>query len=249
VKLFHLFFITLLLSACQPSEEAKKSETAAKQSEQSPEASAENEHDSSHNHDHDHTQNQKPILSPLLEQPYEVVESDQACSEPVVIEFFAYQCPHCYTLEKHSQAWQEKNNGKVKFLSIPTHLGNQQFGSFILVHEAARTLGILNKVTPLLFKRLHEEKKLFSSQDEAIDFLVSAGANKERATKAIGDEEAIKTAIDNNFGLLAKYKVSGVPTILVNHRYKFNVTKAGGYDKVFEVVDQTLKLPSNCNGQ
>jgi len=49
--------------------------------------------------------------------------------------------------------------------------------------------------------------------------------------------------------LLAKYKIAGVPTILVNHRYKFDVTKAGGYDKVFEVVDQTLAMPSNCSGK
>ena len=249
MKLFHLFFLTLLLSACQPSEEIKKSEAAEKQSSPEPKTSSENEHDKSHNHDHDHVQAQKAILSPLLEQPYEIIESDEACSEPVVIEFFAYQCPHCYTLEKHSQAWQKENRGKVKFQSIPTHLGNQQFGPFILVHETAKALGLLDKVTPMLFKRLHEEKKLFSSQGEAIDFLVSAGAKKENALKTMGDEEAIKTAIDSNFRLLAKYKISGVPTILVNHRYKFDVTKAGGYDKVFKVVDQTLKLPSNCNAK
>lgn len=249
MKLFYFTFLALLLSACQPSEEVKKPEAAEKPANLEPKTSPENEHNNSHNHDHDHAQTQKPTLSPLLEQPYEIVESDEACSEPVVIEFFAYQCPHCYTLEKHSQAWQEKNKGKVKFQSIPTHLGNQQFGPFILVHETAKTLGLLDKVTPMLFKRLHEEKKLFSSQDEAIDFLVSAGAEKESALKVMGDEEAIKTAIDSNFRLLAKYKISGVPTILVNHRYKFDVTKAGGYDEVFKVVDQTLKLPSNCNAQ
>jgi len=247
VKLFRLLFLALLLSACQPADETKKPEAIEKAPEPEAKTSSVQTHD--HSHEHEHPQTNKPNISPLLEQPYEIVESDETCTEPVVMKFFAYQCPHCYTLEKHTQTWKKENNGKVKFQAVPTHLGNQQFGPFILVHETAKTLGLLDKITPMLFKRLHEEEKLFSSQDEAIDFLVSAGANKESATVAIENEEAIKTAIDSNFRLLAKYKISGVPTILVNHRYKFNVTKAGGYDKVFEVVNQTLKLPSNCGLQ
>ena len=188
-------------------------------------------------------------FSLLREQPFNLIESDESCDVPVVMEFFAYQCPHCYTLESHAKKWKDANQGKVKFVAIPTHLGNEQFGSFLIVHYAAKILGLLDKATPALFARIHDEKRGFSSVEEATDFLVTLGADPEKAKTAIESDEQIKTSIDEGFRLLSKYKIAGVPTIIVNHKYQFDVTKAGGYDKVFEVVNQTLALESNCNSK
>ena len=188
-------------------------------------------------------------FSLLREEPFNRIESDETCDTPVVMEFFAYQCPHCFTLESEAKKWKDANQGKVKFVAIPTHLGNEQFGSFLIVHHAAKILGVLDKATPALFKRIHEENKGFSSPDDAINFLVALGASPEKAKSAVESDEQIKTSIDESFRLLAKYKIAGVPTIIVNHKYQFDVTKAGGYDKVFDVVNQTLALDSNCTNQ
>ncbi len=188
-------------------------------------------------------------FSLLTEQPYDIIESDEACTAPIVIEFFAYQCPHCYKLEKFVDAWKKQNTGKVQFRSVPTDLGRKEFSSFLIVHHSAEKLGLLDSAIPALFNRLHEQKKAFASLDEAVSFLISLGASEQDAKKTIEDQEAIKAAIGEDFRLLSKYQVTGVPAILVNHRYKFDVTKAGGYDKVFEVVEETLKLPSGCTGK
>ncbi len=186
-------------------------------------------------------------FSLLVDLPYDIIESDQACEKPIVIEFFAYQCPHCYKLQKYAEAWKQKNGDKVNFKTIPTHLGHQEFNSFLIVHQAAKHLGILDKATPKMFTRLHEQKKAFASQDDVIAFFTSLGVTEDKARSAIQDGPKIQADIDEGFKMLAKYKVAGVPTLLVNYRYQFDVTKAGGYDKVFEVVNETLKLPSNCS--
>lgn len=197
--------------------------------------------------DSDLAESELKDFSLLRDEPFTRIESDESCDVPVVMEFFAYQCPHCYTLETEAKKWKDLNKGKVKFVAIPTHLGREEYGSFLIVHHASDLLGLLDKATPALFDRIHNQKKGFSSPEEAIDFLVSLGANQEEAKIAIESDEKIKTAIDESFRLLSKYKISGVPTIIVNHKYQFDVTKAGGYDKVFEVVNQTLKLDSNCS--
>lgn len=228
----------ILLSACQPNDNSKKTidvKTETKNTQLT---------------------DVKPTLKPenkskdfsvLVDQPYDVIESDEACSDPVVLEFFAYQCPHCYKLEEFAEKWKKSKESNIKFQAVPTHLGHEQFGSFLIVHQAAKNLGLLEYAIPGLFKRLHEEKKAFSSPQEAVEFLVSIGATKDDAEKAINDNDKIKDGMDKNFALLAKYKIAGVPTMIVNHRYQFDVTKAGGYDKVFKVVEETLKLPSNCS--
>ena len=244
VKVFGIFALILALSACQPAaddqKDLKESNPAATESKSQPKKDV--------NHSEAGADPEKSEgFSMVPGLPYEIIESDVVCNAPVVIEFFAYQCPHCYKLEQFAEAWKKENAAKIEFQAVPTHLGHQEFGPFLIVHQAAKNLGLLDKATPMLFKRLHEQKKSFASPDDAIAFLLSIGASEEDAKKALDDEEKIKTAIDDNFRLLAKYKITGVPAILVNHRYQFNVTKAGGYDKVFEVVEETLKLPSNCS--
>ncbi|MBV1908749.1 MAG: DsbA family protein [Kangiellaceae bacterium] len=234
MNLARIILLSLLITACNPTEEKSIETTASK-----PIAVEE------HNHKHENT-------AAIMEDsglPYDIIESDEACESPIVIEFFAYQCPHCSTLEKFAKKWKDKNAGKVEFRAVPTHLGNQQFGSFLIVHQAAKVLGVLDKATPKLFSRIHDDQKAFASEQEAVDFLIALGVSKEDAVKTLQDQENSKNAIDDDFRLLAKYKIAGVPTILVNHRYQFDVTKAGGYEKVFEVVDQTLALPSNCGAK
>jgi thiol:disulfide interchange protein DsbA len=251
VRIISIFALILSLAACQQaaddtatSKEVDKKVTASETNKnQSAAEVVEKTKESNEKVESAETKD----FSLLTEQPYDIVESDEACTAPVVIEFFAYQCPHCYKLEKFADAWKKKNAGKVQFRSVPTDLGRKEFSSFMIVHHSAEKLGLLDSAIPALFNRLHEQKKAFASLDEAVDFLVSLGASEQDAKKAIEDQEAVKTAIDESFRLLSKYKITGVPAILVNHRYKFDVTKAGGYDKVFEVVEETLKLPSGCS--
>ena len=222
--------VVLLIAACQPSANEDQSNTAEKpHAVKSEEIAPKND------------------FSLLVDQPYDIIESDQTCEEPIVIEFFAYQCPHCYTLEKQAAVWKKKNQGKINFLAVPTHLGHQEFSSFLIVHQAAKRLGIIDKAMPKMFTRLHEEKKAFASQDDVVAFFHSLGVPEEKARTAILSGKEIQKEIDKNFELLAKYKIASVPTIIVNYRYQFDVTKAGGYNKVFDVVDETLGLPSSCS--
>ncbi len=244
MKFISIFAFLLLLSACQQPDSEVQETNTTKETTTLAETPASTKTDV--RKEKLETSKSQGDFSLLVDLPYEIVESDEKCESPVVIEFFAYQCPHCYTLEKFAEQWRSEHEREIEFLSVPTHLGHQEFGAFLILHQSAKKLGLLDKVRPLLFKRIHDEKKSFASPEEAIAFLVSAGANAVEAKKAIEDEEAIKTGIDENFRLIGKYKIAAVPTILVNHRYKFDVTKAGGYEKVFQVVEQTLLLPSEC---
>ncbi|MDQ7048860.1 MAG: thiol:disulfide interchange protein DsbA/DsbL [Enterobacterales bacterium] len=235
MKKIALLTIFLLLSACQPD----KAETQTTENKSV---------DSTANSQPRALQENPPAEFSLTpKQPYEVLESDETCNQPEVMEFFAYQCPHCYKLEPFAEKWLQQKSANIKFISVPTHLGHKEFGSFLIVHQTAIGLGMLDQVTLKLFERIHKQKKGFNSQVDAVNFLVAAGADEHQALKEIQNGEKIKTAMDNNFKLLAQYKITGVPTIVVNKKYKFSVSQAGGYDKVFDMVEETLKLPSNCS--
>lgn len=244
-NLIIILLAVFALSACQQEAEKAKTETreaaqtvaekAKKEAEKvvdSTKAAVSGEH------------NNQVEAAPL--EPYTEVEPQFECEQPVVLEFFAYQCPHCYNLEPSAAAWRKKNAGKVKFVSVPSHLGRSEFGPFLLVHHAAEKLGILESTQHALFKRLHEEKKVFSSPEEAADFLVAQGANRKKALELLNDQESMGKIFERDFNMMQKYKVTSVPRVIVNHQYSTSITQAGGHDEVFQLVDELLKKDHNC---
>lgn len=248
----------LLITACQQEEkpvaaqnQQEQKEATAKTAIEKTEAKVETvveSHDDSHSH-HGHDHGAAPTSdTPLVMtgERFKMVEPQEECSEPVVIEFYAYHCPHCKDLEPAAEAWRKKNAGKVKFISVPSDLGHQQMGSLLLVHHAAKILGVLEKTQHALFNRFHVEKKLFSSADEAAQFLADQGADLEKAKLVLADQEAMSKSINPDFELLNKYRIASVPQVLVNHQYITDITSAGGHKEVFETVDEMLKLQHNC---
>ena len=180
-KLSIILLSVFLLAACQPSDEVKEPVAEAEKTEANndvvtdaaPEANDTGTHGENDGHGHNHDLAVKAGSG----APFEEVTSDLACEAPIVIEFFAYQCPHCYNLESAAEAWRKKTGSKVEFLSVPTHLGRNEFGSLLLVHHAAQKLGVLDKARHALFERVHKEKKLFANPEEAADFLAEQGAD------------------------------------------------------------------------
>ncbi len=262
-NIYVILMTLLLLTACQESQEAQESKEKEASTERSMAADkpadstdsvpqdpqhdqSKNEH-TGHDHSHGHSHDQKePMASDEKKPPFREIKPEYACEKPVVIEFYAYQCPHCYDLEPAAEAWIKKNNGKVEFISVPTDLGRKEFGVLLLVHHAANKLGVLNKTRPALFKRVHDEKKLFGSADEAAEFLAAQGADKKEALKVLNDQEAMVAEIKRDFEMMAKYKITHVPQVMVNHQYITDITSAGSPTKVFERVDEMLALENSC---
>jgi len=252
-KLISLVFAATLIVGCQgentQEEKPEAAEKAAATTQSKTETKAEeakSENHDGHSHEgHDHGAHEQAGKGPKFVE----IEPLFECEEPVVIEFFAYHCPHCYNLEPAAEKWREKNKGKVKFLSVPTTLGYNEFGPYLLVHHAAKKLGVLEKAQHAIFERFHKEKKLFASPEDAAAFLASLGADEKEALEVLGDQEYMSKSIEADYELLSKYKVSSVPQVLVNHKYLTNITAAGGNDQVFELVDQLLDKPHSCEAK
>lgn len=245
-KVITIIISLLLLSACQEdqnktTEQAETAVETTQQKQPTENQAAKDQQQESHEH-HDHSASSDG-------SKYQTIEPQVTCEKPIVIEFFAYQCPHCYNLEPSAEAWRKKNAGKVEFRSIPTTLGHEELGSLLLVHHAAKLLGIGEKTQHALFNRFHKEKKLFASQEEAVEFLVAQGADAKKAATVLSDKEGMSKSIEADFELLKQYKISSVPFLLVNHQYTTSIDSAGGHTEVFEVVDETLQLTHSCQAK
>ena len=71
------------------------------------------------------------------------------------------------------------------------------------------------------------------------DFVATQGVDKDKFLQTF-DSFAIKGKIAQAKELAKKYEVSGVPTLIVNGKYRFDLGTAGGPEQALNVADQLI---------
>lgn len=177
---------------------------------------------------------------------YKVVAQDAQTDVPAgkseVIEFFWYGCPHCYALEPALEAWVAKLPDDVVFRRVPAV--TPMWETDARAYYVAQMLGITDKVHKDLFDAIHLKHQLDLVRDEdAIAEFFSHYGVSEDDVKAAWHSFTVDTKIQEAKSLERRFKLTGVPMLVVNGKY----TTGAGFpgikqeDQILDVVDYLLK--------
>ena len=155
-----------------------------------------------------------------------------------VVELFWYGCPHCYSFEPVVNPWAEKLPADVNFVRIPAMFGGpwDAHGQMFLTLEA---MGVENKVHSAVFNAIQKEGKRLTKPEEMADFLATQGVDKDKFL-ATFNSFAVQGQVQKAKELAKKYEISGVPTMVVNGKYRFDLGTAGGPEQALNVADQLI---------
>ncbi|NMY74009.1 MULTISPECIES: thiol:disulfide interchange protein DsbA [Pseudomonas] len=155
-----------------------------------------------------------------------------------VVELFWYGCPHCYAFEPVVNPWVEKLPADVNFVRIPAMFGGpwDAHGQLFLTLEA---MGVEHKVHNAVFEAIQKEGKRLTDPADMADFLATQGVDKDKFL-ATFNSFAIKGQIVKAKELAKKYEITGVPTMVVNGKYRFDLGTTGGPEKTLNVADQLI---------
>lgn len=172
---------------------------------------------------------------------YVELSSAVPVSEPgkiEVVEMFWYGCPHCYAFEPTINPWAEKLPADVHFVRIPAMFGGpwDAHGQLFLTLQA---MGVENKVHSAVFNAIQKEHKKLTTPDEMAEFVATQGVDKDKFL-ATFNSFAIKGQIVAAKELAKKYEITGVPTLIVNGKYRFDLGSAGGPEQTLQVADQLI---------
>lgn len=155
-----------------------------------------------------------------------------------VVELFWYGCPHCYAFEPTINPWVEKLPKDVNFRRLPAMFGGpwDAHGQLFLTLEA---MGVEHNVHNAVFEAIQKQGKRLTKPDEMADFVATQGVDKDKFM-ATFNSFAIQGQIKQAKELAQKYGVQGVPTLIVNGKYRFDLGTAGGPEAVLNVADQLI---------
>ena len=154
-----------------------------------------------------------------------------------VVELFWYGCPHCYAFEPTINPWVEKLPADVNFVRIPAMFGGiwNVHGQLFITLEA---MGVEHSVHKAVFEAIHNGKKL-ATPEEMAEFVAEQGIDKNKFLSTY-NSFAVKGKVEDAKKKAQAYQISGVPTMVVNGKYRFDLGSAEGPDGVLNVADQLI---------
>lgn len=152
-----------------------------------------------------------------------------------VVEMFWYGCPHCYHFEPALEAWLKHKPDDVMFRRVPA-LFNEQWVVHARAYYAAEALGVLEKLHQPLFDAIHKDGKHIMDEESIIKFAASQGIDEQQFREAY-DSFGVDKKVRQAMMATRDYGITGVPSLIVNGKYRTSPSLAGGTDNVLKVID------------
>lgn len=161
-----------------------------------------------------------------------------------VVALFGYSCPYCYQLEPTLNEWKKDLPEDVSFVKMPAMFG----GVWNLHGQMFYTLQALkadDSIHEAIFKGMHEQNRRLASLPEITAFVGNLGIDKDSFVKA-WNSFGVKSQMERAKRQAIAFQVSGVPTLVVNGKYRFDIGMAGGLRETAEVADQLIAKERNA---
>jgi len=165
--------------------------------------------------------------------------TSSAAGKIEVAEVFWYGCSHCYNLEPVLSDWVKKLPPDVSFVRIPVMWNptNEIHGRIFYTAEA---LGRLDVINPAMFKAIHVENRPLTDEKAILAFFEENGvtaADFNKTFRSFAVESQLKRAKD----LTVKYKVRGVPLLVVDGKYTTDGPQIRSHQDLLAVTEELIQ--------
>jgi thiol:disulfide interchange protein DsbA len=156
--------------------------------------------------------------------------------EVEVVEVFSYACIHCKTFDPTLEAWTEALPEGVQFRRVPA-IFDQTWALFAQAFYTAEVLGVTDAVHTPMFRAIHEQGvDLRDPNLMASLFEQAAGVDPEEFLQVF-NSFGVRSRVQQAQAHGRAYGITGVPTLIVDGRYRVDGRMAGNNTNMLAVVE------------
>jgi thiol:disulfide interchange protein DsbA len=179
----------------------------------------------------------------VAQQPYTELKPPlptDAQGKIEVLEFFWYECPHCYELEPVLEKWVARLPKDVEFRRVPATF-NERWNISARVFYTLESMGLLDKLHKPLFDAIHKDRLRVTDERQLTDWLQRQGVDIAKFQAAYRSF-AVDSKLKRTQQLVAASKIDGVPALLIDGRY---LVAAGGavgtHERMTQIADALIE--------
>ncbi len=163
-----------------------------------------------------------------------------------VVELFWYGCPHCFRLEPALNKWLANKPDNVVFYRVPA-VFNPTWALHARAFYSAKSLGLIEdgktEFHDAFFNEIHKKKNRLNTKKTVEKFFARFGISAEDFNNTF-DSFAVNTKVNRAVTLSKRYQLDGVPTLIVNGKYRTDGPMAGGHKGMLKVLNFLIKKES-----
>jgi thiol:disulfide interchange protein DsbA len=156
-----------------------------------------------------------------------------------IVEFFWYECPHCYSLESALETWVKRLPKDAEFKRVPA-VFNERWAISARVYYTLEAMGELERLHKPLFEAIHKQSLRITNEKQLSDWLQRQNVDLAKfsaALKSFSVESRLKRAAE--LGQAAK--LDGVPALMVNGRYLVAASATASEEKMLAIADSLIE--------
>lgn len=174
-------------------------------------------------------------------QHYSVIETPVATAAPnassvEVVEVFSYMCIHCYTFDPLLSDWHKAQNDDVNFQRLPA-VFSPAWELLAQAYYTAESLGVVEAMHEPLFKAVHVDRLDLRDEDLMAGLFQRHAGIETDTFKKVYKAFSVRSRVMQSRGKSRSYGITGVPTMIVNGKYRVDGQSAGGNIEMLKVVD------------
>ncbi|MFK7993448.1 MAG: thiol:disulfide interchange protein DsbA/DsbL [Granulosicoccus sp.] len=168
----------------------------------------------------------------LIDPPLNTRVSDKV----EVIEYFWFGCPHCFSFEPAINAWKDNKPDYVEFVREAPPL-NPSWEAHSRAFYASELMGVSDQFFEPMFNAIHVDRRALRSPKQIVKFVGELGIDADKFGKTM-DSFATNTKINQAMQMAAGAGLTGVPSIVINGKFRTGASLAGSHEGIINVINE-----------
>jgi len=134
-----------------------------------------------------------------------------------VLEFFFYQCSHCFDMHPHLSAWEKTIPKDVEIMYVPT-MFNDSTEPLARAYYALDGMGQIKQMDDAIYQAIHVDNVSFFDLNSISDFVAKRGVDRTKFSAAY-NSFSVQSKVARAKQMIRSYNIQGTPTLVVNGKY------------------------------
>ena len=152
-----------------------------------------------------------------------------------VLEIFWYGCPHCYALEPYLKKWLKNKPEFVEFVQLPAVL-NRSWAFDARVFYTFVALGLMDELHEAYFDAIHQDRRRMKNVEQVGSWAQEQGIDPKLILDTF-NSFGVDSMLANATQMSGRYEADGVPTIIIDGKYRTTVSLAGGHNEIIDLIN------------
>jgi len=163
-----------------------------------------------------------------------------------VLEFFFYECSHCFHLHHDLAAWEKTMPADVELAFVPT-IFRDSTEPLARTYYALESIGKIKQMDDAIYQAIHVKQANLYDLDTIAAFVGSNGVDRSKFSAAY-NSFTVNSKVVRAKQMIRSYGINGTPTLVVDGKYAITGLQPADTIRVLnEVIAMVRKARSAEN--